>query len=159
MKLRELGMATCLLCSLPALAPADDGLQEAESMPWELSTEEQAALKQRAVYGDTTVANCGALNSSFPMRDESVHECLRINRATFQAVYEDYLSSHPDTRGSVTLLLQVNHYGRVVSSGVIGLPTLPMELAESMRVRASLILFPTSENGWRGQYELTFAPP
>ena len=152
-------VALFLLGHAPAHALDDSEMQEYESMPWEKSTEEQAALKQRAIYGDTTAANCPAMNSSFPMRDENVRQCLSLNQPTFQSVYDDYLPTHPDTRGSVTLLLQVNSAGRVVSSGVIGLPTLPMDLAESLRVRASLILFPMSLDGWRGQYELTFAPP
>lgn len=148
-----------LLAAGPALAEdegsADPGF---ESMPWEMSADEQAALKQRAQSGEAAASNCSSLNSALEMKEASIRRCIEINDGVLQAVYRQYLQDSPQAAGEVTIALDVNATGRVTSSALAGSPTLPLALAEKIRVKVALIIFPRSAGGWEGRHTFRFSP-
>lgn len=68
-----------LLLAPPVFADDETGDAGFEKMPWDMSAEEQAAIRERLVSGQAAASNCAALNSRFEMKDESIRKCIAIN--------------------------------------------------------------------------------
>lgn len=147
-----------LALAIPALADDAAGDEGFEKMPWDMSADEQAAIRERLMSGQASASNCAALNSSFAMKEESIRKCIAINNDALQKIWRDYLQEHPGTQGTVTVALDINSAGRVISSGLTGSLTLPLDLAEQIRVKAAMIIFPASAGGWNGNYAFRFQP-